>query len=254
MGARLGRDADAGGPRPSHLVECRGRREMHDVHGRVGRPGEGERAGGRDGFDVRWSRDSVVARQRITTLQRRRHRRIEQHRILAVNLEHPAVRRHHAHRIEQRLIGQPEVEHHERLRGRDTAVDGGGQLRERVVRVAGDRQGEAVVDGAVGVRRGLPFRQPRHERPLGGRRRTRPGVVEREERGRAAVRRRDRVLEEPVGLVIGRDAGVSVDVDGTGEYQHPGRVDHTIRTGRRPGQVVLDRTDAAAFGREISPA
>ena len=58
----LGRDADAGRLRAADLVE-RGRgREMDDVDGRVGRPGEGERPGRRDRLDVGWSRGSVVAR------------------------------------------------------------------------------------------------------------------------------------------------------------------------------------------------
>ena len=67
-----------------------------------------------------------------------------------------------------------------------------------------------------------------------------PGVVEREERGRAAVRGRDRILEEPVGLGVRRDTGMGVDVDRAGEDQHPGRVDHLGR-GRRPGEIRLDR-------------
>ncbi len=87
---------------------------------------------------------------------------------------------------------------------------------------------------------GVPLGQAGPQRSFRGRRRARAGVVEREERGRAAVRGRDRILEEPVGLGVRGDAGVGVDVDHAGEDQHPGRVDHLGR-GRRPGQIRLDR-------------
>ena len=64
-----------------------------------------------------------------------------------------------------------------------------------------------------------------------------PGLLKREERGRATERGRDRVLEEPVRIVVRGDARVGVDVDRAGEHQQPGRIDHLGRSGGRPGQV-----------------
>ena len=143
-----------------------------------------------------------------------------------MDLEHPAALAHEPHRVEQRLVGQSEVEDHERLRGRDAGLDRGGELGQRIVGVAGDREREAVVDRAVAVRRGAPLGQPGPQRSLGRRRRPRSGVVEREERGRAAVRGGHGILEEPVGLGVRGDPRVGVDVDHAGEDQHPGRLDH----------------------------
>ena len=62
-----------------------------------------------------------------------------------------------------------------------------------------------------------------------------PGLLNDEERGRAAERRGDRVLEEPVGLRVRGDPRVGVDVDRAGEDQHPGRVDRLARV-RRAGR------------------
>jgi hypothetical protein len=53
-----------------------------------------------------------------------------------VDLQHPAVLAHAPHRVEQRLIAEPEVEHHEGLRCGDAGIDGGGQLGERIVGMA----------------------------------------------------------------------------------------------------------------------
>ncbi len=60
--ARLGRDPDAGRLRAPDLVERGRRREVDDVHGRIGRAGEGQRSGRGHRLDVGWSRSSVVAR------------------------------------------------------------------------------------------------------------------------------------------------------------------------------------------------
>ena len=97
----------------------------------------------------------------------------------------------------------------------------------------------------------LPLPQPHGERPGGGLRRARPRVVEREERGRAAKRGGDGVLEEAVRLRVGRDAGVGVDVDDAGQDQQPRRVDDLARRCRRTGQVRLDRADAAALDGDV---
>ena len=133
-------------------------------------------------------------------------------------------------------------------------VDRGRQLGERVVGVAADREGQPDVDGAVAVRRRAPLADAGQERALGRRRGAGPGVVEREERGRAAERRRDRVLEEAVRLGVGGDPRVGVDVDHAGEHQQPGRIDHLGRARRRAGQVGLDRLDDARRGPPRRPA
>ena len=55
-----------------------------------------------------------------------------------MDLEHAAVRAHDAHRLEQARVGEPEVEDHERLRGRDAGVDRGRQFGDGIVGVAAD--------------------------------------------------------------------------------------------------------------------
>ena len=157
--ARLGRDADAGGSRAPHLVQGRGRREVDHVDRRIGGPGERHGPRGRDGLDVRRSRARVEPRRDVATRQGGRHGRVKEDRILAMDLEHPAARTHERHRVVQGAIGEAEVEHHERLRGRDAGIDGGGQLGERVVHPAAHDEAQAVVDGTVRVRRGAPLAQ-----------------------------------------------------------------------------------------------
>ena len=56
-----------------------------------------------------------------------------------------------------------------------------------------------------------------------------PRVVEGQERRRATERRRRRVLEEPVGLGVGRHPGVGVHVDRAGQDEQPGRIDRLAR-------------------------
>ena len=50
------------------------------------------------------------------------------------------------------LVGQAEVEDHERLRCRDPRLNGGRQLGQRVLAATADCEGQSVVDGAVGIR------------------------------------------------------------------------------------------------------
>ena len=224
------------------------------MHRRVGGAGERERPSRRDSLDVRRTRCGVVTRQRVTAPQRRRDGRIQQDGILAVHLQHPATFGHHVHRVEELLLGQAEVEHHEGLGGGDPGVDRGRKLVQRVVGMAGDGEREAVVDGAVGIGRRAPFGEAGEERAFGLWRRSRPGVVEREERRRPAVRGRDRILEEAVGLLVARDAGMRVDVDDAGEDQHPGRIDHPVGLRRRTLERWLDGGDATAVDRQVSCA
>ena len=60
-GTRLCGRSNAGRLGTPHLIECRRGRKVDDVHRRAGLPRERERAGGRHGLDVGWSRSSVVA-------------------------------------------------------------------------------------------------------------------------------------------------------------------------------------------------
>ena len=221
---------------------------------RIGGPGERHRPGGRDRLDVRRARARVEAWRDVAPRQGGRHRRVQQDRVLAVDLEHPAARTHERHRVVQRAIGQAEVEHHERLRGRDAGIDRGGQFGERVVHPATHDEAQAVVDGTVRVRGRAPFAQAGAQAQLGRGRRSGARVVEREERGRAAERRRDRVLEEAVGRRVRGHPRVGVDVDDAGEDEHPGRVDDVTGLGGQPAEVGLDGLDAAAAHGNVRPA
>ena len=72
-------------------------------------------------------------------LKRRVDRGVDQDRVLAVDLEHAAPLAQDRHRVEDRS-GEPEVEHHERLAGRDAGVDHRRQLGRWVVHPARDRR------------------------------------------------------------------------------------------------------------------
>ena len=226
---RFGRDANTGRLGATDLVERGRRREVHDVDRGAARTGEGERPGRGDRLDVRGPGRRVESWCGVTAAERVRDGRVEEDGILAMDLEHPVSSAHEPHGVEQLAISQPEVEHHERLRGGDARIDGGGELRQRVVGVAADREREADVDGTVTVGGGAPFADPREERAFRRRRRAGPRVVEGQERRRATERCRDRVLEESIGVLVRGDARMRVDIDRAGEDQHPGRIDHLGR-------------------------
>ena len=235
--AGLGRDANAGCLGASDLVEGRGRREVDDVDRRVRHPCERQSPGGRHGFDIARSRRRVVARRDVATGQCRADGGVEQHRVLAMDLEHPAVAAHDPHRVEQASVGQPEVEDHERLGGRDAGLDRRGQLRQRVVAMAADREAQPDIDRGVAVGGGAPFADTGQQRALGRGRRSGSRVVERQEGRGAAEGRRHRILEEPIRLGVRRHPRMRVDVDDTGEDEQPGRVDDLVGARRedRPG-------------------
>ena len=173
VGTGLGADANTGGTGPTDLLERRRRRQVHDVDRRIGGAREGQRPGGRDGLDVGWPGAGVEPWCGVAAREGPLDPGIEQDRILAVDLEHAAALAHQLHGIEQRPVAQPEVEHHERLGRGDPGLDRGGQLGQRIVRLAGDRQGQPVIDGAVARRHGRPLPQAGQQRPLGGGRRAR---------------------------------------------------------------------------------
>ena len=85
------------------------------------------------------------------------HGRVEQDRVLAMDLQHAAELAHHAQGVVQVPIVDPEVEDHERLAGRDPGVDDRRELGDRVVHPPADGQAQAVVNRAVGIGRGSPF-------------------------------------------------------------------------------------------------
>ena len=250
MGAGLGGDPDAGrlsrgGPRRARPPTRDGRRgRANRSPGRTRSPGPS-----------RPPRRTVAATSRGSAVTRHHaarcgHGRVEQHRVLAMDLEHAAALAHEPHGIEQRLVGQPEVEDHEALTSRPRHRSWP-EARPRVVgcpETASDRPKSMALSA---VRGGAPLGQPGPQRSLGRLRRPGSGIVERQERRRAAERRGHGILEEPVGLGIRRDSRVRVHIDHAGEDQHPGRLDHARRTRREPGQIRLDRRDDAAIDRDV---
>ena len=202
----------------------------------------------RGGRELAWKRGAVSPRASAAAIPAS-----SSDRVLAVDLQHPAVRGHDAHRGGERIVGQAEVVDHERLRGGDAGLDRCRQLGQRVVGVAADGEAQADVDGTVAVGRGAPLADAREERAFRGRGGAGPGVVEGEERGRATERGRDRVLVEAVRHRVRGDPRVGVDVDDAGEHQEPGRIDHLGRARRRARQVGLDRLDDPAPDRDVRP-
>ena len=103
-------------------------------------------------------------------LKRRRDGGIDQDRVLAVNLEHAAVLAEDSHRLEDRAIGEAEVEDHERLGRGDPGLDHRGQLGQGIVHPAEDRRAEREVDGAVGRGHAAELRDAGEDRAMGRRR------------------------------------------------------------------------------------
>ena len=222
---------------------------------RVGRAGERQRPRGGHRLDVRRSRASRGSAVRC------RHAAsaaatagVEQDRVLAVDLEHRR-RRAPSTRIASNsaLVGSRKSKTMNAFEVATPAVDRRRQLGERIVGAAADREAQAVVDRAVArrSRRATRGRPVTSDRSAAGRR-AGPGVVERQERRRAAERRRDRILEEPVGLGVAwrRACGCGR------RRRRAGRAARSRRRPRprpaaRPRQVGLDRRDPAAVDRDV---
>ena len=157
--------------------------------------------------------------------KRLRGERIDDRRVLAMDLEHPAEAAHGLQGGEQPVIGQAEVEDHECLGGGDARRDELGQLAHRIRLLAGDHRAQAVVNRGLALGAGAELAHAGHERRgavLGD---ARAGVVEGEERGRAAERGGQAVREEPIRLVVGGDAGVGVHVHAAGQDEQAGGID-----------------------------
>ncbi len=191
-----------------------------------------------------------MAARRIAAGQRLGGQRIDDGGVLAVNLEHPAMAAHGPQGGEQSVIGQSEVEDHERLGGGDARRDKLRQLRHRVVLVAGDDRAESEVDYRLpfGARPELAHSGEQRARPLIGD--AGAGVVEREERGGATECGCHAVLEEAIRLIVGRQPGVGMDVHASGKDQHPGRIKR-LGTGRR-GQARTNFADPPVGHRDVS--
>ena len=162
----LRRDPNPGRLRPPDLVEREGRREVDDMHRRIGCVRERQRPMGRHGLGLSSPRGRVVARRNVAQSHRVGHGGIDQHRILAVHLEHAAGLAEPPHRVEQASIVQSEVEHHERLGRRHPGLDDRPKLCNRIVHPAADREARRDVDRRI-PRDGLPpLAHPRHQGAL----------------------------------------------------------------------------------------
>ena len=168
--------------------------------------------------------------------------RIDDRRLLAVHLEHSAVPRGRPQRAVEVRIGQAEVVDHEGLEGRHAGVDEGGQLRDRVVLLAADDGAQAEVDRRLPRRAGAELVEPSQRRAGAVLADPGAGIVEGQDRGRAAGRRRQRVLAEPMRMLRIRQPQVRVDVDDAGEDQEPGRVDGLDAVSLQVGTDALDPT------------
>jgi hypothetical protein len=101
---RLGMGPDARRLRFRDVPERLRARQVDDVDGCLGGSGERHRTMRRDRLGLARSRRSVVTRCRVATLKRRLDGGIDQHRVLAMELEHPAALSEDAHRVEDRAI------------------------------------------------------------------------------------------------------------------------------------------------------
>ena len=189
----------------------------------------------------------------MTTLKCRLDGGVDEDGILAVELEHPAALPEGPHRLEDLPLTEPEVEDHERLRGRDAGVDHRRQLGDGIVHPAEDRRAQGVVDRGVVRRHDPELVDSGEDRAVRGRRRAGARVVEREERRRPAEGRSHRVLEEAIRLGVGRDPRVGVDVDDAWQDEEPGRIDHFVGGRSQAREVGLDRLDDPAADRDVRP-
>jgi hypothetical protein len=167
-----------------------------------------------------------------------------------MNLQHPAPVAHRPDGLEEPAIIEPEVVDHECLRGRHPRLDERRELADRVVHGSTQHEAHAVVDHGIAVGPFVPFLQARHERSGAGLADPARGRREGEERRRATERGRDGILEEPVGLGVGRKSGVRVDVDTARQDEKARGVDDPV------GPVIerrADRRDSAIVDGHVRP-
>ena len=203
--AGLGRDPDAGRLGAADLVERRRRREVDDVDRRVGRPGERERPRRRDRLDVRWSRS-----QRGSAA--RRHHAASAAATAASSSTGssqwtwsipPCARHDAASRRTARASGSRKSKTMNAFEVGDARLDRRRQLGQRVVAwplIARLRPKSMALSPSVAARHSRTPGQRASARPPGDE--PVPGLLNDEERRRAAERRRDRILEEPVRLGV----------------------------------------------------
>ena len=143
-----------------HRLERLGAREVDDVERRLRPSGHLDRLARRRALGARRPRQRVEAAGSLAAAQRIGHERVDDRRLLAVHLEHPAVLRRRAERPVEVRIGQAEVVDHEGLERRHAGLDEGRKLADRVVLLPADDGAQAVVDrrlprrAARGTRRG----------------------------------------------------------------------------------------------------
>ena len=131
---------------------------MDDVDRRIGRARQGNGPVRRLRLGVGRPGQRVMPAGNLAGGQGIGHQRIDDRRVLAVDLQHPALAAHHPQRFEEALIGQAEVIDHERLGGRHARGDQPRQLIHRVVLLARDDRREPEVNRrlTLGPRPELP--------------------------------------------------------------------------------------------------
>ena len=252
--ARLGRDADPGRLRATDLVERHRRAEVDDVDRRLA-PGARRRAPAPSRPPRRtvaaWQRGSAVARHHAARRRRRRRRggRGPRSGPGACRRGRPSTRiasnsRASGSRKSKTMNAFEVATPASIVAGSSASGSSQWPLTARLSPMS------MALSPSVAARHS---RTPVAQRSLGRRRRPRPGVVEREERRRAAERRGHGVLEEPVRLRVGGDPRVRVDVDRPGEDEEPGRVDRLARVRAQAAEVRLDRLDPPAADRDVRP-
>ena len=220
------------------------RREVDDVQRRVGRLGQRDRparsprprrtAAG----TIAWKRGAVSPAARWRAVSASRIVRFSQW-TSSMPPRSPA----RASSAKQRRVVDAEVVDHERLERRHARLDQPRHLGDRVRAGAAVRTSAQARSRPPSRRRSPPATRAGPSRATGPlRRRARARVVERQERRRAAERRRDRVLEEPVGLRRRDATRVWVWTSTT-----PGRTS-------RPVASTTSRADAASPPRSASTA
>ncbi len=155
----------------------------------------------------------------------RRDARVEERPVLAVDLQQDADRSRPREQLAQACLVDAEVVDQEALAARHAQGCDGGEIGDRVGLLCGDDRGQPDVDGRVVARPVQPLPDAGQQRPPDAVADAGTRVVEREHRGRATERRGHGVLEEAIGLGIGRDPGMGMDIDDARQHQQPGRID-----------------------------
>ena len=246
--AGLGEDRDAGVARLHHVLEGLARRQVHEVHRRVGQLRQLDAAMRGLALQDRRPRQCVVARRGVALRQRLADQQLDDVAVLGMQRHHAAMLADQAHGLEDGGI----VDHHAARIGHEHLEAAHALVADGVLHVAQDglvdvRQDdvEAIVDAGADRRPGLRARDG-VERAL---------VLalegEVDDGGGAAEGRRARA-----GLVVvagGRVAEgvvqVGVAVDAAGQHQQAGGVNHPgVRADVEP---LADHGDLAVLEQHV---